>query len=47
MDGLFVVGPMNVMLYQEYNTELNAKFLQLALENGLIDEENAKVRFSY
>ena len=43
MDGLFVVGPMNVMLYHQYNNELRAKFVQLAVETGLIEEQAAKV----
>lgn len=38
MDGLFIVGPMNVMLYQEYNGELKEKFVQLAKAHGLLDE---------
>lgn len=42
MDGLFVVGPMNVMLYHQYNTELKAKFVQLAKESGLIEEQGLK-----
>lgn len=44
MDGLFVVGPMNVMLYHQYNSELKANFVQIAIENGLIEKESAKVR---
>lgn len=44
MDGLFVVGPMNVMLYHQYNSELKTKFVQIAIENGLIEEQSAKVR---
>lgn len=45
MDGLFVVGPMNSMLYHEYNSALKEKFVQLAVDNGLIEvEQSAKVR---
>lgn len=44
MDGLFVVGPMNVMLYHQYNKELKAKFVQLAVDMGLIEEQIGKVR---
>lgn len=43
MDGIFVVGPMNVMLYQQYNSELKEKFTKLAIENGLIDETSGEV----
>lgn len=42
MDGLFVVGPMNVMLYHQYNTELKAKFVELAKESGLIEGQSLK-----
>lgn len=44
MDGLFVVGSMNSILYQEYNSELKAKFVQLAIEGGLLEEQTAKVK---
>lgn len=44
MDGLFVIGPMNVMLYHQFNRELKEKLIQLACENGLIEEQSSKVQ---
>lgn len=48
MDGIFVIGPMNVMLYHQFNRELKEKLIQLACENGLIEEQSSKVQeFNY
>ncbi|GAB0090824.1 Hermansky-Pudlak syndrome 1 [Sergentomyia squamirostris] len=38
MDGLFIIGQQNIILYQDYNESLREKFVELGKINGLLEE---------
>ncbi|XP_055694276.1 BLOC-3 complex member HPS1 [Lutzomyia longipalpis] len=38
MDGLFIIGHQNIILYQDYNESLRDKFIELGKANGLLEE---------
>ncbi|XP_059607673.1 BLOC-3 complex member HPS1 [Phlebotomus argentipes] len=38
MDGLFIIGHQNIILYQDYSDSLREKFMELGKANGLLEE---------